>query len=164
MNKQKILFSGLYIVGLLFSGCATQQVNTPQHYQREVIDEKSRLAIAALIQSLEELEATQNRQAEQIRFMQIERNSNETQSVAKVKVEDTEPAKSKQSIAKKAHGNKYMVTQNVHVRACGVQTCEILGVFSKGHIFFGDEPMENGWIETKEHTFVYSKYVKKIKQ
>lgn len=165
MYKKEILFSGLFLVGMFFSGCTGQQPSLPTCEQSEVIDQKSRIAIAALIGSLNELEANQNRQSEQIRLMQSEKNGMQAKSTLREAPILETPSKKETPhlLSSKTYSIKYIAKENVNVRYCGEKTCKIKDVFLKGHVFLGEEPLEDGWIETKEHMYVYSDYAKKVK-
>lgn len=159
MSKKTFMCGLAVLIGMVFTGC-NEQPNLPT-----CVDDKSRVAIAVLINSFSELEANQNKLEEEIRLMRSEKNGIQTKIVTKeiVQPESNNKKESSRLLTAKTFSIKYVTKENVNVRDCPEKTCKIKDVLLKGHIFWGEEPLDNGWIETKDHTFVYSGYVKKAK-
>lgn len=172
-NTCRILACG-GLISILLSGCAQQMQPSPLS-ANQVVDAKSRVAIAALIDTVNQIEeqgVANHAQIETLskntKKLTIELNdvfarisALEQKLQSKSIIADTTKAKNINSELAVATGEPYRMyatIDNVMVRACPEKSCKSKDVFLKGHIFSGFDNGD-GWVQIKNGTFVFGKYV-----
>lgn len=172
MQTKKLITTIIYgsCALLLLTGCTPQsQPNLPQSNQ-QIIDGKSRMAIAALIDTVKEVEEQGTINSNQIealskntkglslalegilaRINTIEQKIQGNSKLAQKTI--TVPIVTPSSVEE-----KYIVIINVAARVCAEKSCERKDVFLKGHSFLGSDN-GNGWVKTRDNLYVFGKYV-----